>query len=240
LRSADAMLEVRNIEVRYSGLPVIQDISLNVREGELVSVVGGNGAGKSTLFKAIMGVLRPTRGGIIFQGEAVAGKSTAEIVRRGMVCIPEDRKLFRPLSVEENLHLGAYILKDRRQYLTLMEEVFTLYPLLKERRRQPAATLSGGEQQMLAIGRGLMADPRLLLLDEPSQGLAPLLVDEVFRVVKKLKERGMTILLVEQNVLEALEICSRGYILQTGRIIQEGTGAELLQSNAVRKAFLGL
>ena len=234
------MLEVQNIEVRYSGLPVIQDISLNVREGELVSVVGGNGAGKSTLFKAIMGVLRPTRGGIIFRGEAVAGKSTEEIVRRGMVCIPEDRKLFRPLSVEENLHLGAYILKDRRQYLTLMEEVFTLFPILKERRRQPAATLSGGEQQMLAIGRGLMADPRLLLLDEPSQGLAPLLVDEVFRVVKKLKERGMTILLVEQNVLEALEICSRGYILQTGRIIQEGTGAELLQSNAVRKAFLGL
>ena len=234
------MLEVQNIEVRYSGLPVIQDISLNVREGELVSVVGGNGAGKSTLFKAIMGVLRPTRGGIIFQGEAVAGKSTEEIVRRGMVCIPEDRKLFRPLSVEENLHLGGYILKDRRQYLTLMEEVFALFPILKERRRQPAATLSGGEQQMLAIGRGLMADPRLLLLDEPSQGLAPLLVDEVFRVVKKLKERGMTILLVEQNVLEALEICSRGYILQTGRIIQEGTGAELLQSNAVRKAFLGL
>lgn len=234
------MLEVQDIEVRYSGLPVIQDISLNVREGELVSVVGGNGAGKSTLFKAIMGVLRPTRGGIIFQGEAVAGKSTEEIVRRGMVCIPEDRKLFRPLSVEENLHLGAYILKDRRQYLTLMEEVFTLFPILKERRRQPAATLSGGEQQMLAIGRGLMADPRLLLLDEPSQGLAPLLVDEVFRVVKKLKERGITILLVEQNVLEALEICSRGYILQTGRIIQEGTGAELLQSNAVRKAFLGL
>jgi len=234
------MLEVQNIEVRYSGLPVIQDISLNVREGELVSVVGGNGAGKSTLFKAIMGVLRPTRGGIIFQGEAVAGKSTEEIVRRGMVCIPEDRKLFRPLSVEENLHLGGYILKDRRQYLTLMEEVFALFPILKERRRQPAATLSGGEQQMLAIGRGLMADPRLLLLDEPSQGLAPLLVDEVFRVVKKLKERGITILLVEQNVLEALEICSRGYILQTGRIIQEGTGAELLQSNAVRKAFLGL
>jgi branched-chain amino acid transport system ATP-binding protein len=234
------MLEVQDIEVRYSGLPVIQDISLNVREGELVSVVGGNGAGKSTLFKAIMGVLRPTRGGIIFQGEAVAGKSTEEIVRRGMVCIPEDRKLFRPLSVEENLHLGAYILKDRHQYLTLMEEVFTLFPILKERRHQPAATLSGGEQQMLAIGRGLMADPRLLLLDEPSQGLAPLLVDEVFRVVKKLKERGITILLVEQNVLEALEICSRGYILQTGRIIQEGTGAELLQSNAVRKAFLGL
>ena len=234
------MLKVENIEVRYSGLPVIQEISLNVRAGELVSVVGGNGAGKSTLFKAIMGVLRPTRGGITFRGEALSGKSTAEIVRRGLVCIPEDRKLFRPLSVEENLHLGAYILKNRRQHLTLMEEVFTLFPRLKERRRQPAATLSGGEQQMLAIGRGLMADPRLLLLDEPSLGLAPLLVDEVFKVVKKLKERGMTILLVEQNVREALEICSRGYILQTGRIIQEGTGAELLQSNAVQKAFLGL
>jgi branched-chain amino acid transport system ATP-binding protein len=234
------MLEVENIEVRYSGLPVIQDVSLEVRKGELVSVVGGNGAGKSTLFKAIMGVLRPIRGGIVFQGEAVAGKSTAEIVRRGMVCIPEDRKLFRPLSVEENLHLGAYILKDRQQHLTLIEEVFTLFPRLKERRRQPAATLSGGEQQMLAIGRGLMADPKLLLLDEPSLGLAPLLVDEVFRVIKTLKERGMTILLVEQNVREALELCSRGYILQTGRIIQEGTGADLLQSNAVRKAFLGL
>lgn len=234
------MLEVQNLEVRYSGLPVIQGVSLNVKGGELVSVVGGNGAGKSTLFKAIMGVLRPTRGGITFQGERVAGKTTADIVRRGVVCIPEDRKLFRPLSVEENLHLGAYILKDRQQRLTLMEEVFTLFPRLKERRHQPAATLSGGEQQMLAIGRGLMADPKLLLLDEPSLGLAPLLVDEVFRVVKKLKQRGMTILLVEQNVREALEICSRGYILQTGRIIQEGTGAELLQSSAVRKAFLGL
>jgi branched-chain amino acid transport system ATP-binding protein len=234
------MLDVEDIEVRYSGLPVIQGVSLIVKEGELVSVVGGNGAGKSTLFKAIMGVLRPTRGRIAFQGEGVTGRTTAEIVRRGVVCIPEDRKLFRPLSVEENLHLGAYILRDREQRLTLMEEVFTLFPRLKERRYQPAATLSGGEQQMLAIGRGLMADPKLLLLDEPSLGLAPLLVDEVFRVVKKLKQRGMTILLVEQNVREALEICSRGYILQTGRIIQEGSGAELLQSNAVRKAFLGL
>jgi branched-chain amino acid transport system ATP-binding protein len=239
-RLADAMLEVKDLEVRYSGLPVIQGVSLNVKGGELVSVVGGNGAGKSTLFKAIMGVLRPIRGRIAFQGEGLAGRTTAEIVRRGVVCIPEDRKLFRPLSVEENLHLGAYILKDRQQRLTLMEEVFTLFPRLKERRYQSAATLSGGEQQMLAIGRGLMADPKLLLLDEPSLGLAPLLVGEVFRVVKKLKQRGMTILLVEQNVREALEICSRGYILQTGRIIQEGTGAELLQSNAVRKAFLGL
>jgi branched-chain amino acid transport system ATP-binding protein len=234
------MLEVQQIEVRYSGLPVIQGVSLNVKEGELVSVVGGNGAGKSTLFKTIMGVLKPTRGGIIFRGEGVAGRTTAEIVRRGVVCIPEDRKLFRPLSVEENLYLGAYILKDRQQRSTLMEEVFTFFPRLKERRHQPAATLSGGEQQMLAIGRGLMAAPKLLLLDEPSLGLAPLLVDEVFRVVKRLKQRGMTILLVEQNVREALEICSRGYILQTGRIIQEGTGAELLQSSAVRKAFLGL
>ena len=239
-RSADAMLKVQNIEVRYSGLPVIQDVSLEVKEGELVAVVGGNGAGKSTLFKAIMGVLRPSRGGITFQGRGLSGLTTAAIVRLGVVCIPEDRKLFRPLSVEENLQLGAYILKDPHQIRTLQEEVFTLFPRLKERREQPAATLSGGEQQMLAIGRGLMADPQLLLLDEPSLGLAPLLVDEVFRVVKKLKERGMTILLVEQNVREALEICGRGYILQTGRIIQEGTGAELLQSNAVRKAFLGL
>ena len=234
------MLKVQNIEVRYSGLPVIQDVSLEVKEGELVAVVGGNGAGKSTLFKAIMGVLRPSRGGIIFQGRGLSGLTTAAIVRLGVVCIPEDRKLFRPLSVEENLQLGAYILKDPHQIRTLQEEVFTLFPRLKERREQPAATLSGGEQQMLAIGRGLMADPQLLLLDEPSLGLAPLLVDEVFRVVKKLKERGITILLVEQNVREALEICGRGYILQTGRTIQEGSGEELLKSDIVQKAFLGL
>ena len=234
------MLEIKNIEVRYSGLPVIQDVSLEVREGELVSVVGGNGAGKSTLFKAVMGVLRPTGGQILFEGRELQGLSTPDIVRLGIVCIPEDRKLFRPLSVEDNLHLGAYILHEPKRIQSLQDEVYSLFPRLLERRHQAAATLSGGEQQMLAIGRGLMANPKLLLLDEPSLGLAPLLVDEVFKVVKKLKSRGRTILLVEQNVREALEICGRGYILQTGRIIQEGTGAELLQSNAVRKAFLGL
>jgi branched-chain amino acid transport system ATP-binding protein len=234
------MLEIKNIEVRYSGLPVIQDISLEVRQGELVSVVGGNGAGKSTLFKAVMGVLRPTRGRIIFEGREVTGLSTPDIVRLGLVCIPEDRKLFRPLSVEENLFLGAYILGDPKRVKALLEEVYALFPRLRERRSQAAATLSGGEQQMLAIGRGLMADPKLLLLDEPSLGLAPLLVDEVFRVVKKLKDQGRTILLVEQNVREALEVCTRGYILQTGRTVQEGTGEELLKSDVVQKAFLGL
>jgi branched-chain amino acid transport system ATP-binding protein len=234
------MLEVKNLEVRYSGLPVIQDVSLQVREGELVSVVGGNGAGKSTLFKAVMGVLRPTRGTISFRGREVIGLSTPEIVRLGLVCIPEDRKLFRPLSVEENLLLGAYILSDPTRIGTLLEEVYTLFPRLRERRSQAAATLSGGEQQMLAIGRGLMADPQLLLLDEPSLGLAPLLVEEVFRVVKQLKGQGRTILLVEQNVREALEVCTRGYILQTGRTVREGLGQDLLESDIVQKAFLGL
>jgi branched-chain amino acid transport system ATP-binding protein len=234
------MLEVKNLEVRYSGLPVIQDVSLQVREGELVSVVGGNGAGKSTLFKAVMGVLRPTRGTISFRGREVIGLSTPEIVRLGLVCIPEDRKLFRPLSVEENLLLGAYILSDPTRIRTLLEEVYTLFPRLRERRSQAAATLSGGEQQMLAIGRGLMADPQLLLLDEPSLGLAPLLVEEVFRVVKQLKGQGRTLLLVEQNVREALEVCTRGYILQTGRTVREGLGQDLLESDIVQKAFLGL
>ena len=234
------MLTVDHIEVRYTGLPVIQDISLTVKQGELVSVVGGNGAGKSTLFKAIMGVLRPTRGRITFQGVSLPSLATAEIVRNGLVCIPEDRKLFRPLSVEENLYLGAYVLHDKQRIRNLLNQVYTMFPRLQERHSQAAATLSGGEQQMLAIGRGLMADPKLLLLDEPSLGLAPILVDEVFRVVERLKEQGMTILLVEQNVREALEICNRGYILQTGRTIQEGTGEELLKSDAVQKAFLGL
>jgi branched-chain amino acid transport system ATP-binding protein len=234
------MLEIKNIEVRYTGLPVIKDISLRVSQGELVSVVGGNGAGKTTLFKAIMGVLRPTGGRIHFNGASLTGLNTAEIVRRGIVCIPEDRKLFRPLSVEENLFLGAYVLKDKVRIQELLQRVYTLFPRLEERRLQAAATLSGGEQQMLAIGRGLMSDPKLLLLDEPSLGLAPLLVDEVFQIIDRLKNQGMTILLVEQNVREALEICDRGYILQTGRTILEGPGEELLKSDAVQKAFLGL
>lgn len=234
------MLTVEHIEVRYTGLPVIQDVYLKVNQGELVSVVGGNGAGKSTLFKAIMGVLRPSRGQITFQKASLTALTTAEIVRLGLVCIPEDRKLFRPLSVEKNLFLGAYVLHDKKRIQSLLGDVYELFPRLRERRGQAAATLSGGEQQMLAIGRGLMADPKLLLLDEPSLGLAPILVEEVFRVVERLKKQGMTILLVEQNIREALEICNRGYILQTGRTIQEGSGEELLKSDAVQKAFLGL
>ena len=233
------MLEIKNIEVRYTGLPVIQDISLRVSQGELVSVVGGNGAGKTTLFKAIMGVLRPTGGRIHFNGASLTGLNTAEIVRRGIVCIPEDRKLFRPLSVEENLFLGAYVLKDKVRIQELLQRVYTLFPRLEERRLQAAATLSGGEQQMLAIGRGLMSDPKLLLLDEPSLGLAPLLVDEVFRVIDRLKNQGMTILLVEQNVREALEICDRGYILQTGRTILEGPRGRAAEKRCRPKGLSG-
>jgi branched-chain amino acid transport system ATP-binding protein len=233
------MLEVDHIEVCYSGLPVIQDVSLTVKEGELVSVVGANGSGKSTLFKAVMGALRPTRGTIRFLGQNLTRLDTAQIVRLGLVLIPEDRKLFRPLSVEENLNLGAYILEDKKKIETLRQNVFALFPRLEERRKQAAATLSGGEQQMLAIGRGLMSDPKLLLLDEPSLGLAPILLQEVFKVIRRLKEEK-TMLLVEQNVREALEICSKGYVLQTGRTIQKGSGPELLESDHVRKAFLGV
>ena len=234
------LLEIEDIWVRYSGMPVIQGLSLSVGNTETVCVVGANGAGKSTVLRAIMGKQPAYRGGIRFEGRDIRKRSTEEIVRLGIVYVPEEKMLFGPLSVEENLKLGAFILRDGRRIGENLDFVFNLFPRLRERRRQPAPTLSGGEQQMVAIGRGLMSNPRILMLDEPSLGLAPLLVDEVLDTVRRLKETGMTILLVEQNVREALELADRGYVLQTGRIKAEGTGSELLSSDMFRKAFLGM
>ena len=234
------ILEVTHIKVRYSGLPVLQGVSLTVNAGETVCVVGSNGAGKSTLLRAIMGSQRAFEGRIVFNGREIQRMRTEEIVRLGIVYVPEEKMLFRPLAVEENLLLGAYTLSDPQQIRKNLDGIYTLFPRLKERRQQPASTLSGGEQQMVAIGRGLMSNPKILMLDEPSLGLAPKLVDEVLDTVRVLKGQGMSILLVEQNVREALELAERGYVLQTGRIVGEGGGKELLASNQFRQAFLGI
>ena len=236
----EAILTIENIKVRYSGLPVLQGVTLKVDVGETVCVLGSNGAGKSTLIRAIMGTQPAIEGRIVFDGREIQKLRTEEIVRLGIVCVPEEKMLFRPLSVEENLYLGAYVLDNPQQIQKNIEFVYALFPTLKQRRKQPASTLSGGEQQMVAIGRGLMSRPRLLMLDEPSLGLAPLLVDEVLDTVRKLKEEGLTVLLVEQNVREALNLSDRGYVLQTGRIVGEGTGKELLESDMFREAFLGI
>ncbi len=234
------ILVIEDIKVRYAGLPVLQGVSLHVNAGETVSVLGANGAGKSTLLRAVMGAQPAFAGRIVFEGREIQRMRTAAIVRLGIVYVPEEKMLFSPITVEENLLLGAFVLDDEEQVRQNLASVYRLFPRLAERRRQPASTLSGGEQQMVAIGRGLMSSPKVLMLDEPSLGLAPVLVDEVLDTVRKLKNEGMTILLVEQNVREALDLADRGYILQTGRIVGQGTGAELMASDQVKSAFLGL
>jgi branched-chain amino acid transport system ATP-binding protein len=234
------ILQIEDIKVRYSGLPVLQGVSLHVDAGETVSVLGANGAGKSTLLRAVMGAQSAFAGRILFEGREIQKLRTPAIVRLGLVYVPEEKMLFNPITVEENLLLGAHVLKDEARIRENLAFVYRLFPRLEERRRQAASTLSGGEQQMVAIGRGLMSNPKILMLDEPSLGLAPVLVDEVLDTVRQLKTEGMTILLVEQNVREALDLADRGYILQTGRIVGEGTGAELMASDQVKSAFLGL
>jgi branched-chain amino acid transport system ATP-binding protein len=236
----ESILTIENIRVRYSGLPVIHGISLSVNAGETVCVVGSNGAGKSTLLRAVMGSQPIFEGRIAFGGEEIQKLRTEQIVRLGIVYVPEEKMLFRPISVENNLLLGAYVLDEQPQIRRNLDFVYTLFPALRNRRSQPASTLSGGEQQMVAIGRGLMSNPRVLMLDEPSFGLAPILVDEVLDTVRRLKVQGMTILLVEQNVRESLDLADRGYVLQTGRVVAQGTGRELLEGDLFRTAFLGI
>ncbi len=237
---SNRILAIEDIKVRYSGLPVLQGVSLHVDAGETVCVLGANGAGKSTLLRAVMGSQPAFAGRILFKEQEIQKRRTSAIVRLGIVYVPEEKMLFSPITVEENLLLGAYVLNDEAQIRHNLEFVYRLFPRLEERRRQAASTLSGGEQQMVAIGRGLMSNPKILMLDEPSLGLAPVLVDEVLDTVRKLKDEGMTILLVEQNVREALDLADRGYVLQTGRIVGEGTGSELMASDQVKSAFLGL
>lgn len=234
------MLKVENIEVRYNRVPAIHDVSFTISAGELISIVGANGSGKTTLLKTVAGTLHPTKGSMEFEGMDISGASQVDIVKMGITYVPEDRLIFGPLTVEDNLKLGAYTLNDPQEAEKNLEYVYALFPILKKRWKQSGGTLSGGEQQMLAIGRGLMSNPKMLMLDEPSLGLMPKLVDEMLEAVAKLKEEGKTILLVEQNVREALEMADRGYVLQTGRTIHQGTGKDLLETDIVKKAFLGL
>jgi len=234
------MLRVDGLKVGYHRVPVVHGLSFEVKEGELVTIVGANGAGKTTILKSIIGELRPFDGEIRFRGRDITRTATAERVKRGMVYIPEARHIFGPLTVEENLKLGAYTVRDRARVEEALESVYRLFPRLAERRRQRAGTMSGGEQQMVAIGRGLMSNPDLIMFDEPSSGLMPKLAAEVLDTVARLREKGKTILLVEQKVREALEIADRGYVLQTGRIVRAGASAAILEDDIVRKAFLGL
>ncbi len=232
------MLEVTALASRYGRIQALSGIDLKVEEGELVALVGANGAGKSTLLRAISGV-QPCSGKIIFNGKDIGATSPERRVGLGIVQVPEGRQVFGPLSVEDNLRLGAYT-RTRAESAAELERVYAMFPALKQRRRQAAGLLSGGQQQMLAMGRGLMGKPRLLLLDEPSMGLAPRLVEDIFATVRALKQAGTTIFLVDQNARAALAAADRGYVLETGRVVLAGTGAELLANGQVREAYLGM
>jgi branched-chain amino acid transport system ATP-binding protein len=234
------MLTVRDLDAGYGSLQALWGVSLEVKAGEIVAVIGANGAGKTTLLRSITGLLSSSRGEVVFEEEVISRLPPNRIVGRGIALVPEGRKIFPYMTVRENLEMGAYVPQARANLAARMDEVTGLFPRLRERARQPAGTLSGGEQQMLAIGRALMSRPRVLLLDEPSLGLAPLVVKEIFRIVQAINRQGTTILLVEQNVRQALEVAERAYVLETGRIRLSGAGRELLGSPHVRKAYLGV
>jgi len=232
-------LSLREVTVGYGKTPVLRDVSLEVPRGEVVALLGANGAGKTTIMRTVMGFLKPWSGSVVFDGQDLGGQRPARIVRRGVGLVPEGRQIFGHLTVDENLVMGAYARQDPAGIRSDREWVLSLFPVLAERLRQRAGTLSGGEQQMLAIGRALMARPRLLLLDEPSLGLAPLLVREIFEVIGKIHQEGTTVLLVEQNARMALSVASRAYVLETGKVVREGAARELMEDPSVRAAYLG-
>jgi branched-chain amino acid transport system ATP-binding protein len=233
------MLEIDNIRVQYGSITALRDLSLRVNEGELVALLGANGAGKTTTLSAVAGVLKLTSGDITFQNESIAGWSPERIIRQGIATVPEGRDIFPSLSVEENLRLGAYIRHDRAEFRRDLEEMITLFPILGERLGQSGGTLSGGEQQQLAIARALMSHPKLLMLDEPSLGLAPALVDQIFKLIVKLHDSGVTILLVEQNVDRTLNIIDRAYLLRTGEVAVAGTASEIREHVDIESIYLG-
>ncbi|MDY7041383.1 MAG: ABC transporter ATP-binding protein [Chloroflexota bacterium] len=233
------ILEVKDLNVFYGAIHALQGISFQVEEGEIVTLIGANGAGKSTTLNTICGLLRSRRGQILFRGKDVTKTSADRIVKLGISQVPEGRKIFAPLTVRENLEMGAFTRNDKQGIQKSMKRVFTSFPRMEERLSQLGGTLSGGEQQMLAVSRGLMSDPQLLLLDEPSMGLAPILVEEIFEIIKEINEQGVSILLVEQNANMALQVANRGYVLETGRIVLEGTAQELRENPQVKAAYLG-
>lgn len=234
-----AMLEIQNVHTYYGNIHALKDVSLHVDKEEIVTLIGANGAGKSTMLKTTSGLLRPRHGSILLEGEDLTRLLPHEIVIKGIVQVPEGRRVFGRLTVTENLEMGAFAIKDQQLISENLERIFNLFPRLKERRKQVAGTLSGGEQQMLATGRGLMSNPRVLLMDEPSMGLAPVLVDSIFDTIRQLHAGGTTILLVEQNARMALQVASRGYVLQSGAIVLDDTAENLRQNEMVRKAYLG-
>jgi branched-chain amino acid transport system ATP-binding protein len=233
------LLEVSNLHVAYGAIRALQGISFHIDEGEIVTLIGANGAGKSTSLRTISGLLPPLDGDIKFKGSSITRTTAENIVSLGISQVPEGRQIFARLTVRENLEMGAYTRKDKREIAESLERVFTSFPRLKERLNQRGGTLSGGEQQMLAMGRGLMAHPSLLLLDEPSMGLAPILVEEIFNIIQRINAQGTSILLVEQNAAMAFSIANRGYVLETGKIMLEGSAKELLENPQVQAAYLG-
>jgi branched-chain amino acid transport system ATP-binding protein len=234
------LLDVNDLNVYYGAIHALQGVSFNVEEGEIVSLIGANGAGKSTILRTISGLLRPRTGSIQFKGQDITFTPAEQIVRLGISQVPEGRKIFAPLTVKENLLMGAYTRSDPQEIQNSMERVFTSFPRLKERINQLGGTLSGGEQQMLATGRGLMSLPTLLLMDEPSMGLSPILVEEIFRIIKEINSQGTSILLVEQNALMALSVANRAYVLETGRIVLSGDAHEVAENPQVKAAYLGI
>ncbi|CUJ83841.1 ABC transporter ATP-binding protein [Shimia thalassica] len=238
---SDAILKIRNVESFYGPIMAIRGVSLDVHPGRVVSILGANGAGKTTLMKTVSGVMDPEKGTITFEGEEIQGKEPHKIVERGIVHVPEGREVFPLMTVDDNLSLGAYTRKDTAGIEQDRELVFNYFPMLKDRRNQEAGTLSGGQQQMLAIGRGLMARPKVMLLDEPSLGLSPLLVQEIFGILKRLNaEQNMTMMVVEQNASAALELATDGYVMEVGRIVMDGTAEELLNSEDIQNFYLGV
>ena len=233
------MLRVEGLKVNYGMIEAVKGIDFEVHDGEIVALIGANGAGKTTTMHTISGLLKASAGSISLDGKEVSKLPAHKIVELGIVQCPEGRRIFAQQTIEENLSLGAYVRKDKKEIETDMEKVFELFPILKERRKQPAGTLSGGEQQMLAMARALMAKPKIMLLDEPSMGLSPLLVKEIFYIIKDINRQGVTVLLVEQNAKMALGIANRAYVLESGKISLSGTGEELLNSDSVKKAYLG-
>lgn len=233
------MLKVENLQVYYGGIHALKGISLEVNQGEIVTLIGANGAGKSTTLRTISGLLHAKEGKVVFKGEEINNIPAHHIVARGLCHVPEGRKIFSELSVRDNLEMGAYLRKDKDGIKEDMERVFNLFPRLHERQKQMGGTLSGGEQQMLAIGRAILSKPELLLMDEPSMGLAPLLVQEIFEIIKRINKAGTTILLIEQNANMALSIADRAYVMETGNIVLQGSAKDISNNEAVRKAYLG-
>lgn len=233
------MLKVENLSMSYGMIQAVKNVSFEVKQGEIVSLIGANGAGKTTILHGISGLIKPDQGRIVFEGQEITKETSPNIVKSGLVQVPEGRHVFAGMTVLENLELGAYLFKNRKESQDILTRVFERFPILEQRKNQDAATLSGGEQQMLVMGRALMTRPKLLLLDEPSMGLAPIFINEIFSIIQEINSQGTTVLLIEQNARMALKIADRGYVLETGKVVLEGSGERLLTSPDVQKAYLG-